>query len=62
MSGGEEGGQTLQPSESTEAEAPEVPFLFGCALWVPAAAVLLYFLMMFLRPRVSVDLPVPPEE
>ena len=42
-----------------EPEAPpDVPFLFGCALWVPVFCVLLYFFLKFLGPRVTVG---PPE-
>lgn len=31
--------------EPAETEAPEVPFLFGCALWVPTFAVVLYVVL-----------------
>ena len=42
-----------------EPEAPpDVPFLFGCALWVPVFCVLLYFFLKFLGPKVTVG---PPE-
>lgn len=57
---------TSAPATSSHSEAPsdvpEVPFAFGCALWVPVFAVLLYFFTMFLRPRISVDHGASPSE
>lgn len=41
--------QTLQTEP--EIQGPDMPFLFGCSLWVPVFAVLVYFFMWFLRPR-----------
>jgi hypothetical protein len=53
--------ETAGEGELVDDAAPDVPFAFGCALWVPVFAVLLYFFTMFLRPRVSVD-HAPPAE
>ncbi|MBW1876721.1 MAG: hypothetical protein JRJ84_00010 [Deltaproteobacteria bacterium] len=32
-------------------EAPQVPWLFGCALWVPAFAAILYVVLRGFGPR-----------
>ncbi|TNF29370.1 MAG: hypothetical protein EP329_15890 [Deltaproteobacteria bacterium] len=49
--------ETIEQPPADPTDAPQVPFAFGCALWVPVFAVLLYFFTWFLRPRVTVGAP-----
>ncbi|MCO4745698.1 MAG: hypothetical protein KC912_12975 [Proteobacteria bacterium] len=48
--------QTLVVPEEGEGSPPDVPFLFGIALWLPLFFVFVYFFVWFMRPRGPVQL------
>ena len=56
MDDGEAEQTTTQVEPSPEDQPPDVPLLFSCALWVPAFAVVLWFMLRLFGPR-----PIVPE-
>jgi len=59
----------LDPVATTEAPAEEpavpeaspVPWMFGCALWIPAFAAILYVMLRTFGPRPDLSEPKPEE-